>query len=204
MLIGSIMYCKTMINELFKDRTGIITADSMYPTKIKHKTPKDLFSLFFTHGDSTSIVIDGETFTLSISDGNALLSPSHTSYWDASTFENVLMSCPALSVYNFSDAVNILWKLYSIPDTLITSPDSTMVQKAREIMQHYNVKMGWNLKHVVCPQLKDNKKWRWFVVDSRKSTAHYKKLSAGFCELCVFTPDWIVGSLSTTMPVLPE
>lgn len=189
--------------QFFKDRTGIVTSDSMYPTKIQHKTPKDLFSLFFTDGEYTSRVVDGETFIMTTSDGCALLSPSHTTAWRGSeVYTNILVGGPPLSSYNFEHACGLLWQMFSIPDTLITSADPTMLQKAREMKQYFEVGRGWKIEHVVCPQIKENKKWRWFVADSRKSTAHYKKLQMGFSEICVFTPDWIVASLSETKPCL--
>lgn len=40
----------------------------MYAPKIQYKTPKDLLSLFFTHGECTSVVINGETFQLVVPD----------------------------------------------------------------------------------------------------------------------------------------
>lgn len=192
-----------MISTFFKDRTGIVTSDTMYPVKIEHKTPKDLFSLFFTNGENTSVVIGDETFPMTVSNGCALFSSSHTFPWDASSaYSNVLLSAPAISYWSFGEACKLLWKFHSIPDTIITSGDSNMFQKAREITQYFYIKRGWKIKHMVCPQLKDDKKWRWFVADSRKATGHYKKLQMGFSELCVFTPDWIVSSLSVTAPII--
>lgn len=190
--------------QFFKDRTGIATQETMYPTKIQHKTPRDLFSLWFTDGEHTSREINGETFSMSVSDGCALFSPSHTFPWDSGIcHSNVLLSAPALSAWSFEEACRTLWRLCSIPDTLITSGDSVMLQKVREIQEYYKVKCGWSIDHVVCPQLERlQKKWRWFVADSRKATGHYKKLPMGFSELCVFTPDWIVASLSINQPIL--
>ncbi len=193
-----------IIQELFKDRTGIITEDCMYPRKIQHKTPKDLLSLFFTHGECTSFVVDGETFNMAVYNGNALFSPSHTFAWSRmETFANILSAAPTLSFYSFEQSLHMLWRFCSIPDMLITSGDGVMLQKAREIQQYFEVKRGWKIEHVVCPQLVGLPlKWRWFVADSRKATGHYKKLTMGFSEICVFTPDWIVASLSVTQPTL--
>lgn len=174
----------------------------MYPTRIKHKTPKDLFSLWFTDGERTSVTINRETFDMSIGNGLPLLSDSHTFYNEGmSTYRNIMPCGECLSIDSVNDAIIMLWSFRSIPDTIITGSDATMIKKVREIVQHFNIKMGWNLKHIVCPQLKYDKRYRWFLIDSRKSTAHYKKLPAGFSEICVFTPDWIVGSLSETMPI---
>lgn len=188
--------------QFFKDRTGIITSDAMYPWRIQHKTPKDLLSFFITHGECSSVVIDGETFSLTVSDALPLFHTSHTASHENKTFSNLMSGVPCLSSHNFELACRMLWQMYSIPDTIITGPDTTMLQKVRQIQEYFSAGRGWKFEHVVCPQLKDEKKWRWFVADSRKSTAHYKKLSAGFSEICVFTPHWIVASLSDCKPVL--
>jgi hypothetical protein len=192
-----------MINTLFKDRTGMVLQDFMYPRKIEHKTPKDLFSMYFTHGEATSIAINGETFSLTTGDAMALFSKSHTFAYNGSTsYSNILNSWAALSQDSFMDATRLLWRLGSVPDTIITSTESSMVQKAKELIKYFDIKMGWKLEHMVCPELKADKKYRWFVADSRKSTAHYKKLPCNISEVCVFTFDWIVGSMSETRPCL--
>lgn len=174
----------------------------MYPARIQHKSPKDLFSLWLTDGECTSRIIDGETFFMAVSDGQSLFSSTHNVSWHSVCLSNILISAPALSSYNFEQALRLLWEIHSIPDTIITSPNSVMLQKVREIQEYFKVKRGWTINHVVCPQLRDDKQWRWFVADSRKATGHFKKLPAGFSEVCVFTFDWIVASLSVTAPVL--
>ncbi len=175
----------------------------MYAPKIQHKSPKDLFLLWFTDGESTSIVINGETFMLTVSDGQAFLSPNHTTAWRGSeAVSNIIGGAPALSVHNFQNGCYKLWEMFSVPDTLITSSDPVMIQKAREVIQYFEVKSGWRINHVVCPALKDQKRWRWFIADSRKAAGHYKKLPLGFSEIAMLNFDWIVVSLSNTCPVL--
>jgi hypothetical protein len=106
-------------------------------------------------------------------------------------------------MYSLRAAISQLHEFYSAPDTLITGSDSYMCQKARILIAELEVGLGWKLEHMVIPQLRDPmEKYRWFVADSRKATGHYKKLKMGYSELCVYTWDWIVASLSTTCPTL--
>lgn len=174
----------------------------MYAPKIQHKAPKDLLSLFLTHGECTSVTINGETFMLVVPDGQAFLSPSHTTAWREEPVSNIFFGAPALSVSEFQRGCFKLWEMFSVPNMLITSSSPVMLQKAREVIQYFEVKQGWKIEHVICPALKDGKQYRWFIADSRKAAGHYKKLSMGFSEIAMLNFDWIVASLSITCPVL--
>lgn len=174
----------------------------MYPTKIKHPSAKDLFSLWFTDGDATLKIINDETFSLTTSDGQPLFNAKHSIVESMQTFTNIIPSGHALSTYSFDLGCRLLWKMFSMPDTIITGQQDYMIQKVRELQRYYEIRMGWKIEHVVCPQLKDDKKYRWFLADSRKATGHYKKLGMGISELCVFSYDWIVASFSTICPCL--
>ncbi len=192
-----------MIHSFFKDRTGIVTSDTMYPPKIEHKSPQDLFSLFFTHGEYTSTTIDGNTFPMTTPDGCAFLSPCHNTFFAGSkTFSNLLISAPPLSCSNFAKACDALWNYFSIPDTIITGPILVMCQKATEVRRYYEIKRGWTLQHIICPQLKEEKQWRWFLADSTKATGHFKELDMDISEIGMFSWDWIVASLSMTQPTM--
>lgn len=205
--MGSFMYCVPMIHTLFKNRTGLLLHEPMYPPRIQTKVPFDLFHLFFTKGEYTSIIIKGETFPLAVSDGQPLFSPNHNFEWSGiETFSNILPFAPPLSATFFYEASQMLARFHSIPDTLITGRNKYMFQKVKELQQYFDVKRGWKINHIVIPYLEGDfgMKYRWFLADSRKSTCHYKKLPAGFHEICVFTFDWIVASLSKTCPSIEE
>lgn len=144
-------------------------------------------------------MIDGYTFPLVTSDGLPLFSPSHTTAFTAETFSNIFT--PVLSFYSFNDAVQLLARVFSIPTHLITSQDRDMTMKAREVIRELEIARGWKIEHIVLPTLKEEKRYRWFVADSRKAAGHFKKLKEGYCELAVIDWSWIVASFSKNCPV---
>jgi len=194
-----------MIQDFFSDRTRSDTLDFMYPMKIKTKTPRDLLRLFFDKGESTSIVIDGLTFNLTVPDGCPFLSSSHTSsVYPSKTFSNIISGQPPLSLYAINEAKENLKETFSIADTLITYSNRTMCQKANEVIREIKVMTGCELEHVVIPREDIAFKYRWFLVDSRKAAGHYKKLDMDYHEIAMMDWSWAVASLSTTEPGMNE
>jgi len=117
------------------------------------------------------------------------------------TWGNILKSAPPLSLRNFDAAHKLLNVTFSIPDCLITSSVPIMLEKAKEIIRELEIARGWKIQHIVIPELKDGKQYRWFVADSRKAAGHFKDLTGGYCELAMLDWSWIVASLSDTCPI---
>jgi len=92
---------------------------------------------------STTYVYDGATRTITVGDGLALMSASHTLTGSATTYSNIVTSNPAFSKGSLETAEksfveesydNLGVKCYYSPDTIITTDDPNTINEVRQLM----------------------------------------------------------------------
>ena len=163
------------------------------PHVINAHSLNEVLSIYFAHGEMTSMTKDGETRSLTMADGLPFLSTCHTTpFSGSSTFANLSTRHPQLSTDEILLAVcQLLGNGARIgrwyrPNVLIVGEElKTDAQMAVELLP-------FPLEVQICGQIKDK---RWIVADTCGTEFVYRQLTREVAEFGMVHGMWAYCSI---------